>query len=179
MHPTTNILPKREAMSRILALGWVGQMKVEGHRAQIHISSKVSEPVVAYNRQGKPHKKLLPASVVKELHRVYSPKRGWNVLDTEWVKGSDKLYIFDFLKKDGELLRHCTYAERYALLPREYLSPHMVTLPLLTTLERCLDLIEREIPHCEGLVFKSLSTPGFSDTSIVRCRKPGSRHNPT
>jgi ATP-dependent DNA ligase len=176
MHPKTNILPKPEAIVRILNLGWVGQMKVDGHRAQIHLCADPKQPVVAYNRHGEPHKKLLPASVTKELRRVFAPVSGWNVIDTEWVKPAHKLFVFDILKKDGKLLRHCNYAERHALLPREYLSPHLVTLPLLTKIERCLELLERQDPYCEGLVFKSLTTPGFLDTSIIRCRRAGSKH---
>lgn len=172
MHPKSAILPKRDAIAKILALGWAGQLKVHGHRAQIHISANPNDEMIAYNRHGVPHKKLLPPKVAKEIRRVFAPKAGWNVIDTEWLKPADKLFVFDILKKEGEILRKLTYAERHALLPREYLSPHLKTLPLLTSLEKCLAVLENDdLEHSEGLVFKALKTPGFLDTSIIRCRR--------
>ena len=34
-----------------------------------------------------------------------------------------------------------------------------------------LEAMHDDRPNIEGLVFRSMNTPGFSDTSIVRCRK--------
>src|SRR5258708_4611846 len=35
MHPKTEIQPSLAAIGKILKAGWVGQMKIHGHRAQI------------------------------------------------------------------------------------------------------------------------------------------------
>jgi ATP-dependent DNA ligase len=169
MHPKTEIKANRMAIEKILKAGWVGQTKIHGHRAQIHLSPK-GEPI-AYNRQGRVHKKLLPKEIVKELMRVIAPKEDWTVIDAEWLKPENKLFIFDILKKDGKSLGRTTYGERYSLLPRAYLSPYIQTLPLLRTVEKCIDVFEKDDEHIEGLVFKSMTTKGFSDTGIVRCRK--------
>jgi ATP-dependent DNA ligase len=169
MHPKTEIQPTRAAIEKILKAGWVGQMKIHGHRAQIHLSQ--DEEPIAYNRMGKPHKKLLPKEIVAELLRIVDPQDDWTVVDAEWLKPENKLYLFDVLKKDGKSLRALTYGERWKLLPRAYLSPYIQTLPLLTTVEKCLEVIAKPDEHIEGLVFKSMKTKGFEDTSIIRCRK--------
>lgn len=171
MHPKTEISPTLPAVSKILKAGWVGQMKIHGHRAQIHISSDPKENVIAYNRQGQQHKMLVPDKMAKELRRIFAPEEGWTVIDAEWLKPEGKLFVFDILKKDDKLLRRLSYGERYALLPRSYISPHVKTLPLLQTPEKCMDVLATSEEHIEGLVFKSLTTKGFADTAIVRCRK--------
>ena len=172
MHPKTAIRPDPAAITRILAANWVGQLKIHGHRAQIHIPASVTEPVIVYNRHGKKHKKELPQPVEKELRRIFGPESGWNVLDAEWLKGDDKIYVFDFLKREGELLRRMTFPERWKNLPRNFISPFVSVLPLIRDLAGCLKALQSTEPSIEGLVFKSMGTPGFSDTSIVRCRKP-------
>jgi ATP-dependent DNA ligase len=154
----------------MLAAGWVGQLKLHGHRAQIHVPSDELLPVLVYTRHGKPHRKALPEPMVAEVRRLYQPDRGWNALDAEWLKADDKLFVFDFLKKEGKSLRSLTYPERWKLLPRLFLSPHVETLGLLTDAAACLKALRRTEPHIEGLVFKSTRRPGFADTSIVRCR---------
>jgi len=171
MHPKTGIRPRPDTIQRVLQSGWVAQLKIHGHRAQIHVSSNPSEPVLVYNRQGRFHKKVMPTEMVTEVRRIFSPKKGWTVIDAEWLKGEDKLYVFDIMKKEGELLRKFTFPERWKLLPRLYLSPHVMTLPLIKGLEECLEALKGSEPHIEGLIFKSLTTPGFSDTSIIRCRR--------
>lgn len=146
-------------------------MKIHGHRAQIHISADPTQDVIVYNRMGRPHKMLLPAGITKELRRIFELKDGWTVIDGEWLKPEGKLFIFDFLRKDGKLLRSLSYADRYALLPRSFISPSVKTLPLLTSLPKCLEVLATTDEQIEGLVFKSLASKGFDDTSIVRCRK--------
>lgn len=173
MHPKTELKPSREAIEKILKLGWAGQMKIHGHRAQIHLSR--NEEPLAYNRQGRLHKILLPNEIVKELIRIVEPKEGWTVIDTEWLKPERKLFIFDILKKDDKSLSRLTYSDRYKLLPRSYLSPHVQTLPLLLTVEKCMNVLHKNDEHIEGLVFKSMNTKGFSDTGIIRCRNISSR----
>lgn len=171
MHPKTEIQPTAAAIDKILKAGWVGQMKVHGHRAQIHLSAGAPIGPIVYNRQGRPHKKLLPDDITQELRRIFELHDGWTVIDAEWLKPEEKLFIFDILKLDGKLLRTLSYRERYALLPRSYISPHVQTLPLLTTQAKCLEILNRPEDYIEGLVFKALASKGFSDTSIVRCRK--------
>ncbi len=171
MHPKTEISPTLPAVEKILRAGWAGQMKIHGHRAQIHISADPAEPVTVYNRQGRPHAILLPEKIANELRRVLNLTEGWTVIDAEWLKPKDKLFIFDVLKLNGKLLRRMSYAERFALLPRSYISPFVKTLPLLTTPDKCMDVLGSPEDYIEGLVFKSLSSKGFEDTAIVRCRK--------
>jgi ATP-dependent DNA ligase len=170
IHPKTEIRPTPEAIRKVLAAGWVGQLKIHGHRAQIHIPADPKEEILAYNRQGQLHKKEIPSSIQTELRRVFAPASAWNVIDSEWLKPEDKIYVFDFLKKEGESLHRLNFQDRWKLLPRAYLSPHLQTLPVLTTLAQCLEALGRPEETIEGLVFKSPS-PGFEDSSIVRCRR--------
>ena len=169
MHPKTELKATRAAVEKILRLGWVGQTKIHGHRAQIHLA--LGEDPIAYNRQGRLHKKLLPAEIVAELMRIIRPEKNWTVIDAEWLKPENKLYIFDILKKDGKGLGRMTYGERFKLLPRDYISPYVQTLPLLKTVDKCMEVLGKEDEHIEGLVFKSMMSKGFSDSAIVRCRK--------
>lgn len=171
IHPKANIAPTREAVKKMLGLGWWGQAKIHGHRAQIHVPSGASDAVVVFNRQGQPHAKALPADVAAEVTRIFRPVSGWSVIDAEWLKADDRLFVFDLLKRADTLLDDQTYAARYALLPRVYSSPKIVTLPPLKTVDACMAVLEDPSPHIEGLVFKSPVTRGFADTSVVRCRK--------
>ncbi|MGE0633759.1 MAG: hypothetical protein AB7O96_15200 [Pseudobdellovibrionaceae bacterium] len=175
MHPKTEISPTVASVEKILKAGWVGQMKVHGHRAQIHLPADPNEEAIAYNRQGRPHKKLLPDEIVQELRRIFQPKEGWTVIDSEWLKPENKLFVFDVLKLDDKLLRTMTYSERWKLLPKLYISPNVQTLPLLSTSAKCMEVLARTEEYIEGLVFKSLNTKGFEDSSIVRCRKRPAR----
>jgi ATP-dependent DNA ligase len=171
MHPKTEIRPTPEAIRKILSAGWVGQPKIHGHRAQLHVPADDGMPVLAYTRQARPHKKLLPEAMVSELRRLFSPRKDWNVIDAEWLKPEGKLCVFDFLKREGEILSRLTYPERWKLLPRAFISPVVTILPMLTTLEKCLEALASKDENVEGLVFKAASSPGFSDTSIIRCRR--------
>lgn len=171
MHPKTAIRPDSVAIERILRAGWVGQLKIHGHRAQIHIPSDSDEIPIAYNRQGQKHRQELTGSMRKELLRLFRPSKGWNVIDAEWLKKEKKLFVFDFLKLDGEVLRSRTFPERWSLLPRHFLSPHVAVLPLLKDLPSCIKALESKREYIEGIVFKSTTSTGFSDTSIIRCRK--------
>jgi ATP-dependent DNA ligase len=171
MHPKTEISPTLPSIEKILKAGWVGQMKIHGHRGQIHIPADPQEDTIAYNRQGRPHKKLLPDEIIQELRRVFDLESDWTVIDTEWLKPENKLFVFDILKLNGKLLRTLSYAERWKLLPKLYISRHVQTLPILTTADKCMEVLARKEEYIEGLVFKSLDSKGFADTSIVRCRK--------
>ncbi len=171
MHPKTEIRPDPAAIKRVLDMGWAGQLKIHGHRAQFHISADPAEEVLVYNRQGVFHKKEVPDDLASELRRLFLPSTGWNVIDSEWLKGENKVYVFDYLKKDGVALKGRTYRERWELLPRVYISPFIETLPLLKTVDKCMTALDKSDERFEGLVFKALDTPGFNDTSIIRCRK--------
>jgi ATP-dependent DNA ligase len=171
MHPKTEISPTRAAIERTLRAGWVGQAKINGHRAQIHVHASPDHKTLVYNRQGWLHKSQMPPSMIAELRRILPLHHGWTVIDSEWVKPKKKLYLFDLIKLNGKLLRHLSYSQRYALLPKDYLSPHVQTLPLLRSPDHCLELLTTPDSMIEGLVFKSPVARGFADTSIVRCRK--------
>ncbi len=171
MHPKAEIRPEAAAIEKMLKLGWVGQLKIHGHRAQIHVSHDDKIAPIVFNRQGKRHAVDLSPAMVKELRRLFRPEDGWNVVDAEWLKPEKKIFVFDFLKKEDKLLRAMTFPERWALLPKSFLSPHFKVLPLIKDLPSCVKALETEDDALEGLVFKSSSSTGFSDTSIVRCRK--------
>jgi hypothetical protein len=171
MHPKTEIRPDPASIRKVLEAGWIGQRKIHGHRTQIHLSSDLKAPLLAYNRQGQLHKKAVSPAIEAELRRLFQPKNGWTAIDAEWIKPKDKLYLFDLLKRDGVDLGYLGYGERWTLLPRDYLSPFLITLPLLHTVEKCLESLQKDDEDIEGLVFKSLTAVGFSDTAIVRCRK--------
>lgn len=170
MHPKTEIRASSEAVRKILDAGWVGQLKIHGHRAQIHISSNSEDEILAYNRHGQLHKKEIPDVILTELRRVFLPAQGWNVIDAEWIKTKNRVYVFDFLKRENETLHRLNFQERWKLLPRSYISPTIQTLGILSTLETCLEALQKPEDWIEGLVFKS-SSPGFEDSSIIRCRK--------
>ena len=152
-------------------------MKIHGHRAQIHVSHNPDDLPVVYNRQGRPHSKDLSPPMIAELRRLFAPRQeGWNAIDAEWIKSDEKLYVFDFLKYEGKTLSRLSYEDRYLLLPTDFISPYIQVLPLLTRVDRCLEVLASPSTQVEGLVFKSKSTIGFADTAIVRCRKPGARN---
>ncbi len=178
MHPKTAIRPKSDAIQKVLAAGWVGQLKIHGHRAQIHIPADREEEIIAFNRQGRVHKKTISDEMIAELRRIFTPSKAWNVIDGEWIKGEDKLYVFDFLKREGQSLHRLNFLDRWKQLPRNYISPCIRTLGVFHTLIQCLKALEHPNQmqdkfidkYVEGLVFKSPS-PGFQDSSIIRCRK--------
>lgn len=171
IHPKTEIAPTRAAVENILSLCWWGQTKIHGHRAQIHIPSRLDADLVVFNRMGQPHRKILPPDVVQEVFRIFRPKSGWNVIDAEWLKADDRLFVFDFLKREDRMLDSYSYGDRYELLPRVYSSPKIVTLPPLKTVDQCMAVLADPTDYVEGLVFRSPATIGFVDSGIVRCRK--------
>lgn len=173
-HPKVEIKPTEAAIQKILSQGWVGQLKIHGHRAQIHLSTDPKDEILVYNRHGRPHARALSPVMASEVRRIFGPlaSEGWIVLDAEWLKPEEKLYVFDLLKVGDEVLRKYSYLERWKRLPRAYLSPCVQTLGVLTDLEACLPVFrdaESRAKWIEGLVFKSPS-PGFEDSSIIRCR---------
>ena len=91
IHPKTEIRPDPGSIQKILDARWIGQLKIDGHRAQIHISANPNEPIRAFTRQGTFHKHPLSPSICKDLRRLFMPKENWNVIDCEWVKASERL----------------------------------------------------------------------------------------
>src|SRR5690348_6255956 len=85
MHPKTEIRPTHEAIAKILEAGWIGQMKVHGHRAQIHVSADPDETPLIYNRHGQRHAKPITPKIAAEIQRLFRPDTGWNVIDAEWT----------------------------------------------------------------------------------------------
>jgi len=171
MHPKTEIRPDRATIKRVLDAQWCGQLKIHGHRVQFHVPAEPTLDIFAYTRQGTLHKKPIPAPLATELRRLFAPPSGWNVVDGEWLKAEDRVFVFDFLKKDNRLLSSLTYTERLAMLPRVFNVNCIETLPIYRTVDKCLAAMDRPESYIEGLVFKSLNTPGFADTSIIRCRR--------
>ncbi len=170
VHPKTQIAPVESAIKKVIDAGWWGQPKINGHRAQIHIPAD-ARPCLVYNRQGQLHKEQLTVGLEAELRRLFSPTKDWNTIDAEWMKSDQKIFVFDFLKKDGVLLDQMSFSERYDLIPKLYLSPGISTLPVLKTTEKCMQFLStRCAEHLEGLVFRAAHSRGFSDGSIVRCR---------
>jgi ATP-dependent DNA ligase len=173
IHPKTEIKPDPSLIKKILSEGWWAQKKIHGHRAQIHLSSNPADGVLAYNRQGRLHAIKLSKEIEDELRRLLPLKSGWSAVDAEWVKPQNKLYLFDVLKLNGQMLNTMTYEERYQMLPQVYVSQYVETLPIISQVAKCLEIMESTEPLIEGLVFKSRKSRGFSDSSIVRCRKVG------
>lgn len=170
IHPKTAIAPEETAIKKVIASGWWGQPKIHGHRAQIHIPADTS-PCLAYNRQGQLHKEQLSPVMQAELKRIFAPAKDWNVIDAEWMKPEGKIYVFDFLKHEGQILEDLTFADRYELIPKLYVSPHISTVPVFKTTERCLAYLSSDLPSfIEGLVFRASLSRGFADSTIVRCR---------
>lgn len=171
IHPKTEISPDPASIEKVLKLGWWGQKKIHGHRAQVHLHADPSVEPVAFTRSGKRHSKLLDKPIVAELRRVFSPQKSWSVLDVEWLKKEQKLFVFDYLKMEDKLLVSLSYQDRYKLIPRDFISPHIEILPILKNLNDCLTVLQDDRDWVEGLVFKSPNSYGFSDSSVVKCRK--------
>ncbi len=170
-HPKKEVQINAQTFQRILDADWWGQTKIHGHRAQIHLSADSQENCLVYNRHGKLHAKELEGLIIDELRRILAPKKGWTVIEAEWLKNEQKLFLFDCIKLNDELLSTLTYEERYRFLPKLYISPHIVTLPVLRTVEECMAVINNPAAEIEGVIFKSRHTKGYSDHSLIRCRK--------
>ena len=176
IHPKTEISPDPSAIERVLKLGWWGQTKIHGHRAQVHLHADSNIDPIAYTRSGKVHSKPLDPEIICELRRVFKSLTAWSVVDVEWLKKEKKIYVFDYLKKDDKLLVSSCYRERYQMIPRDFISPHIEVLPVLKSLKDCVDVLSDKRPWIEGLVFKSPNSYGFSDSSVVKCRKAELRY---
>lgn len=169
LHPKSAIPPERPAIKKLLDAGWWGQVKINGHRTQIHVPKDANLPLLIYTRQGTLHKKKFSPLMTRDVRRLFTPHTGWTVIDAEWHKSTDRLYVFDVLRFNGKPLDSYTYRDRYSLLPRVYASETIETLPVLKSVDQCLTLLSSRDERIEGLVFKFPSSEGFLDTSIIRC----------
>lgn len=171
MHPKTEVRPDIVTIKRILNRGWCAQTKIHGHRAQIHISANPNDSVVVFNRHGAEHKKKLEPKLEHQLRALFTPKEGWNTIDAEWLKPEQRIFVFDFLKFQDKVLSHLNFSERWEILPRIFSSDCIEVLPIINSASRCMEILSSTEDIIEGIVLKSLNTPGFQDTSIIRCRK--------
>lgn len=174
--PGGSVLPRADTIGRILSSGWVAQKKMDGARTQVHISS--SGIIDVYTRHGSLHTKDMPDNIKQLLRQHFSSKIGWNVLDCEWLRHQDKLYIFDIMKWGDVSFHTLTYEERYKILSSHaIITPEVSILPLYTSIDKCLAVLQEAMDDkfLEGLVFKAYTSTGWSDTGMVRCRKKGFR----
>lgn len=167
-HPKATVMPRLDAIQRIFALGWVGQAKMNGRRAQIHILP--GEAIQAFTRQGAPHTKPIPHEIDVLLHQWFGGT-GPTVLDAEWFPFDGKLYIFDALALDGKRLDRFSFPERHALLFKDFINPLIKVLPILKTAKEAWALLQGSDAAVEGIVLRSSASQGWPDTAIVRCRK--------
>lgn len=168
-HPNHAIAPQREAIERVLKMGWTGQQKMNGHRLQIHISPKAE--ITTYTRHGRLHTQKL-STELKFSFEAYADSDGYICLEGEWLKSENQVYLFDILRYKSDTLLFQTYRERYKLLKSIFqISPHIKLLKTHNKVDDCLRILANKDPKVEGLVFKSLDTKGWPDTAIVRCLK--------
>jgi len=185
-HPKHCVAPTPDAIARLLRSGWVGQCKVNGHRAQSHVGVEGGVRTSHYfTRQGTRHTAKVPQPITAALECMFEPVEStWTVVDAEWQKEQGVFYLFDLLKLHGKSLDHLSFGQRHAFLSEiaERLNPigydSVSLLPILTTVDACMSMLQNESPAIEGLVFRSLNSKGFEDTAIVRCRKSGAVFTP-
>jgi len=171
-HPKASITPTREAVEKLLRLGFAGQRKVNGRRAQIHIPATGN--LVAFTRQGKTHTQKLPPATIEHLTANFRPKSGWTILDAEYQVQEQKVYLFDVLRVGPLSLLTKNYEQRYDVLREQFtLGPGMGFLSLIRDLTGCMAMLSDPSPFTEGLVFREVKSPGFHDSQIIRCRKNG------
>lgn len=166
-HPKQSLLMAKTDLESMLEKGWIGQAKMNGVRAQIHvIDDHPLYNIKAYNRRGSLLTGKMSPDIVDIIRTNFKPG---DIFEAEWLRIRQALFIYEMVAKEGELLSSKNYAERYAMLPKIDSLPHVQTLPILDTPEDILAAYNDA--ETEGVVFKALNTPGFKDTSIIRCRK--------
>jgi ATP-dependent DNA ligase len=169
-HPKSNLIFDKSVIKDLLEKSWIGQTKINGHRIQLHISKN---EIVCYTRQGTIHTKKLDKKMIEAIDSYRPAKKNvWTVLDGEWLKSQDKIFLFDILKHENETLQFSTYKDRYKLLKSIYVfCPEITLLRNLKTVDACMKVMKDDKEEHEGLVFKSTTTKGWPDTAIVRCLK--------
>lgn len=177
-HPgagTGSIAPTDERIRKVISYGWWGQTKINGYSWQGHIAPDAK--MTCYTRQGRTHNRKLHTEISEQIldHILPKTKNGYTVLAAEWQHELKILYIFDVYKLDGESFQRKTYTERYKILRDELfiIAPNVKILPVYRTVKQCMDVLEkaRGDKFVDGLVFKNPKTPGWQNSSIVRCLK--------
>lgn len=169
-HPKANVAPDRTAINRVMILGFVAQRKVNGHRVQIHVSS--DGEFAAFTRQGKPHTAQIPQNIKEHLIAMARPKSGWTCLDGEWQKQESKIYLFDILRLEDELLSSLTFFERFEkLLGIFRIGPGVSILPIIKDVDGVMELMGDGNKFTEGVVLRNPKEIGWQNTAILRCRK--------
>jgi ATP-dependent DNA ligase len=168
-HPKNGITPEAEHIRGFLELNWIGQAKMNGHRLQIHISPKGQ--MTCFTRQGNLHTKKLSTELEASFLQ-YADKDGILVLDCEWIKSLDQVWLFDVLKYQGRTMMFSSYKERYGILKSIYAIAANIKLSRVLKKEKdCLKVLADPNEIIEGLVLKAWETKGWPDTAIVRCLK--------
>lgn len=166
--PCRDIGPDIEVISELLEIGWVGQAKINGRRAQVHIHSN---KIMAFTRYGQLHTRKLGKEVTEQLLE-FKPKKGTNIFDCEWCPSIQKMFVFDMLVHEGKSLRFLKYMERHNKLNEMFrISPNVEFLRLVKTTKQCQTMLNKTNPFIEGLVFRYKESKGWPDTAIIRCRK--------
>ena len=176
-HPKSSVEPTRTSVEKMLGAGYLAQRKVNGHRAQIHISA--DGRLVAFTRSGTKHTRNFTQATTEHLVTNFKPDKGWTILDAEWQKQEDKVYLFDLLQVGSELFSNKSFEERYTMLRDQFtIGPGVGFLVLLKDVASCLSMLGDPSPFTEGLVWRLVKSPGFHDSSILRCRKSGVFYEP-
>jgi ATP-dependent DNA ligase len=170
-HPKGELPPKKEDISNLIRWGWWGQKKVNGYRCQIHISSEGE--VKYFTRQGTAHTRTIPETIKEQLTRHLTPSHGYNVLDAEWQRQQEKIYLFDVLKLEDKLLDRQTFEERHQILRKDlfFIEPNINFLPVYKSVHQCMQVLAKNEDWIEGLVFKLPGNKGWKNDAIIRCRK--------
>jgi ATP-dependent DNA ligase len=171
-HPKTSLVPSvAQYKTYIETLGWIAQPKINGNRIQVCIYP--DGKMLFFTRQGTIHTKPIDQQLKDKLLLHYKPNSDLTVIEGEWLPyGQQKIYLFDILKCEGQDLSGLTYLERYHLLCEagSFIYPDFRILPIIRTVDKCVEVMEDNNIEIEGLVFKS-PYPYFRDSNIVRCRK--------
>lgn len=170
-HPKGELPATQESVEKYIRWGWWGQKKINGYRCQIHICNKGK--VSYFTRQGSLHTRKVPEILTEQLVRHLTPEKGFNVLDAEWQRQQESIYLFDVLQLEGQLLSALTYAERYQKLRKElfFIEPNIKFLPVYKSVRQCMQVLNKDEEWVEGLVFKLPHNRGWKNDAIQRCRK--------
>ena len=174
-HPGSGstLRPNDESVRKVIGYGWWGQKKINGFSWQAHISAQGE--LVCFTRHGGKHTRQLQTEIKDQILTHLTPATGWNVVVGEWQFTEKKMYLFDVLKLENESFQKMNYGERYKILKNDlfFLSPNIEFLPVYRTVKQCLGVLEKAKTDktLDGLVFKNPKTPGWQNTSIVRCLK--------
>jgi ATP-dependent DNA ligase len=170
-HPIGTILPTNQnVILWMTEKKWIAQAKINGRKAQIHISNN---NVIFYTRQGNLHSAHISQELKDSIIKWFSSEKE-TVIEAEFIPQQQKIFVFDLVVDNGELLRNITYPERHELLTKnkpDILGKNIQILPILSSVISAQKLLLENNPIIEGLVFKSQIGIGFSDNFIIRCRK--------